>query len=1059
MVMAFNPMANFQKYKKIWMTTVILISMVTFVLCSGMGGEDSGLQGIITHAFRGRSDVVATIDGTNYSAPQFRDLKENREIANKYMRKVIEQSANVLQSLLKQPEDLKKVFGDREMTDRDQGMVLVIYRSFVEKLKRPRFFEGSSKLNDLVDFQLFLVEADRLNIHLTDKMISQLVQEETALYIPAQEKDVEPIKKYLLYGEDFAKISQLTRREVQNTSDDRIVRALRDEMRVRIAKMVLLEAPNIQLSELLLSLFRRNDDKTMTPRVSLSPDQWFDYYKKNRATFDVKLVPIDAAALAKTVAAPTAEELLAFFEKHKTLPEDISSAETGLQYPRDRFMVHFLMADPKSRRFKTKAEATLAVQLAPPAIWNPMMPPLFTYLNYPAVDAISGKVILDKIGERSEAKVRDIFGAGRVGDEDYATQLLAWLGRKSPQANAAIGNMVAAGFGGGPDWFASLPLYVQEAKKGKEKLFDFEMARQMEKERETRMPIYTTFMAMSNDPLLALLPAAAVTEPHADLAIRLGGIAHPFLTLEPLTSPARMIPLSLYREEEWDKLVQEKSTEYVRDVMLKARERLTRSDIVGTQSKLDVNLRRVLEEYGLTLVSSKKPYTVYELEVAAEMEPLRKAFAKHSQAVDFFEGRRDDKMLTGKNFAESLFFSSGEKHSVEGRSYTPRAWPPDMEMQQKPELIEVVLAYVEGRPVGGKKLGAQDAEGLEFMMKTPDPRTPKEQVSLFKRSDNPILFWKEDPPKGDPTPRWDGEVRKSLERQIKSLKSDLENRTARLEEEAKANPKIDKAELEKSLAVYRNAFKTKEAELRKKAEEEIQETHARTLVAYKLAEARDKLAPALASKIANELAATGGESVTNGPYGDVLAKLGKDKGIIVLENLARWYRAIKKSGDFEYRDFTITAQDGIPFPRADMAKQLMELPTLEAPIKVGFDAIDDLNKELFEVSKKAFAKLKVEKKTVDTAPRIVQVIPNKPRTMYYIAILTSSENLPNVSLKGFEESISIVHSGAIDPFLERVYQEASKQWQSDVITGLRKRRGVTIETNEASKGFDSDSSN
>ena len=37
--MAFNPLANFQKYKKIWMASTILLCMVTFVLCSGFGGS------------------------------------------------------------------------------------------------------------------------------------------------------------------------------------------------------------------------------------------------------------------------------------------------------------------------------------------------------------------------------------------------------------------------------------------------------------------------------------------------------------------------------------------------------------------------------------------------------------------------------------------------------------------------------------------------------------------------------------------------------------------------------------------------------------------------------------------------------------------------------------------------------------------------------------------------------------------------------------------------------------------------------------------------------------
>src|ERR1700730_1176194 len=37
--MAFNPFTSFRKYQRFWMATVLLLCMITFVLCTGVGGD------------------------------------------------------------------------------------------------------------------------------------------------------------------------------------------------------------------------------------------------------------------------------------------------------------------------------------------------------------------------------------------------------------------------------------------------------------------------------------------------------------------------------------------------------------------------------------------------------------------------------------------------------------------------------------------------------------------------------------------------------------------------------------------------------------------------------------------------------------------------------------------------------------------------------------------------------------------------------------------------------------------------------------------------------------
>src|SRR5437870_12805183 len=50
-VMAFNPFSSFWKYKNAWMAGVLLLTMITFVLCTGTNADLS--QRIIDY-FRGR---------------------------------------------------------------------------------------------------------------------------------------------------------------------------------------------------------------------------------------------------------------------------------------------------------------------------------------------------------------------------------------------------------------------------------------------------------------------------------------------------------------------------------------------------------------------------------------------------------------------------------------------------------------------------------------------------------------------------------------------------------------------------------------------------------------------------------------------------------------------------------------------------------------------------------------------------------------------------------------------------------------------------------------------
>ena len=81
--MAFNPFVSFRKYQKFWMATILLVCMITFVLCTGVGGD---LSERLLNLFRGHQGKVwATLDGRSIYSDDFEKLKIQRNMINDFM--------------------------------------------------------------------------------------------------------------------------------------------------------------------------------------------------------------------------------------------------------------------------------------------------------------------------------------------------------------------------------------------------------------------------------------------------------------------------------------------------------------------------------------------------------------------------------------------------------------------------------------------------------------------------------------------------------------------------------------------------------------------------------------------------------------------------------------------------------------------------------------------------------------------------------------------------------------------------------------------------------------
>src|SRR3954451_21414080 len=91
--MAFNFIHNFRKYQRFWMATVLLLCMITFVFCTGVGGD---LSDRLLNLFRPRGAAVGSIKGHTIARNDFYDLRRQRDVANEFMRNCAKQAVKNL---------------------------------------------------------------------------------------------------------------------------------------------------------------------------------------------------------------------------------------------------------------------------------------------------------------------------------------------------------------------------------------------------------------------------------------------------------------------------------------------------------------------------------------------------------------------------------------------------------------------------------------------------------------------------------------------------------------------------------------------------------------------------------------------------------------------------------------------------------------------------------------------------------------------------------------------------------------------------------------------------
>ncbi len=117
------------------------------------------------------------------------------------------------------------------------------------------------------------------------------------------------------------------------------------------------EVTDVQLLEEIANQLRLRQVQMLPGDPVITPLDLYQTYRDQNERVSVYALPFPVEDYVKEVPAPSEAELAAFFEKHKNLLPDRTSATPGFKIPQ-RVQVEYIMADPAARTQQIEAQLT-----------------------------------------------------------------------------------------------------------------------------------------------------------------------------------------------------------------------------------------------------------------------------------------------------------------------------------------------------------------------------------------------------------------------------------------------------------------------------------------------------------------------------------------------------------------------------------------------------------------------------------------------------------------------------------------------------------------------------
>src|SRR5262245_58573846 len=176
--MAFNPFVTFQKNRRFWMAAILMICMISFVFCTGLKGDMAErIQWLL-----GRGGPTAfTMDGRTYSNQQVNQLRDQRTLANRLMMTCADMAFKKLSKHIYDLEKGGEGVKQEELKVRQQRLVQMVQsrQQIGYRKSRPQYFDiGIKKYDDIVEFAVWQIMADKMGIQLEENHVTALFYNE-----------------------------------------------------------------------------------------------------------------------------------------------------------------------------------------------------------------------------------------------------------------------------------------------------------------------------------------------------------------------------------------------------------------------------------------------------------------------------------------------------------------------------------------------------------------------------------------------------------------------------------------------------------------------------------------------------------------------------------------------------------------------------------------------------------------------------------------------------------------------------------------------------------------
>jgi hypothetical protein len=371
--MAFHPFQFFRKRQKTFLAILTIFVMFIFILSYGKGDAFTWLMSLLGAERQKDSTPVTTLYNKTITVTDVDQLRLHRRVADRFvmaaqmmaapnltgteqqdvMMRLAQVSQNPLllrnDALLRQRlRGIQQELNKDGKTDEARYVAWTLRNRGLQlwRLQHPSdlYFGGTLATEDLLDFKLWLRQADKLGIVLTDEDVRKLVNHEAGTEVLTGD----PLK-------DGDKVSSAMGGAFRNVSAKDLYNALRDEFRVRLAQESLLGSS--QGARAALGTGLAGDDLP----AGATPEQFWEFFKDNRTSLDVGFVKVPVSQFTGQVKEePTEKELKDLFERYKNNEPNPESDKPGFKVPR-RIKVEWVSANADSPFFANKAAEALQV--------------------------------------------------------------------------------------------------------------------------------------------------------------------------------------------------------------------------------------------------------------------------------------------------------------------------------------------------------------------------------------------------------------------------------------------------------------------------------------------------------------------------------------------------------------------------------------------------------------------------------------------------------------------------------------------------------------------------